>query len=250
MSTLAARLRPIAVAASTTTMPVSSRQSRASVQECRSAHRQDVQGPGIGGELTADFEVFNVFDWVNRNYSTWGAGSGPNPTREENSTDQACAGEGAVLPPPFLPAGRDGVKPELHRFGHSRQPVVTVDGITGDPAGVIALAARLAPFPLSSTYYPGLRRVLSEDDADAFSYACGLLEAAAPFIGGAFDADSFDLLEASFSIVTTPPQALTLRSARRISTRPTPAMSRCFTISPKRPAAAPASTASARRASN
>lgn len=42
--------------------------------------------PGIGGELTADFEVFNVFDWVNRNYSTWGAGSGPNPTREENST--------------------------------------------------------------------------------------------------------------------------------------------------------------------
>lgn len=114
-----------------------------------------------------------------------------------------------MLPPPFLPAGRDGVKPELHRFGHSRQPVVTVDGITGDPVGVIALAARLAPFPLSSTYYPGLRRVLSEDDTDAFSYACGLLEAAAPFIGGAFDADSFDLLEASFSIVTTPPQALT-----------------------------------------
>lgn len=45
-----------------------------------------MEGEGIGGELTADFEVFNVFDWVNRNYSTWGAGSGPNPTREENST--------------------------------------------------------------------------------------------------------------------------------------------------------------------
>lgn len=42
--------------------------------------------PGIGGELTADFEVFNVFDWVNRNYSTWGAGSGANPPLEENST--------------------------------------------------------------------------------------------------------------------------------------------------------------------
>lgn len=42
--------------------------------------------PGIGGELTADFEVFNVFDWVNRNYSTWGAGSGSNPPLEENST--------------------------------------------------------------------------------------------------------------------------------------------------------------------
>ena len=42
--------------------------------------------PGVGGELTADFEVFNVFDWVNRNYTTWGAGSGANPPREENST--------------------------------------------------------------------------------------------------------------------------------------------------------------------
>ncbi|VXC92350.1 TonB-dependent receptor [Sphingomonas sp. AX6] len=39
-----------------------------------------------GHDLTADFQVFNVFDFVNRNYSTWGAGSGPNPTREENST--------------------------------------------------------------------------------------------------------------------------------------------------------------------
>lgn len=42
--------------------------------------------PGIGGELTADFEVFNVFDWVNRTYSTWGAGAGGNPSREENNT--------------------------------------------------------------------------------------------------------------------------------------------------------------------
>lgn len=42
--------------------------------------------PGVGGELTADFEVFNVFDWVNRTYSTWGAGAGGNPSREENDT--------------------------------------------------------------------------------------------------------------------------------------------------------------------
>ena len=39
-----------------------------------------------GHELTADFQVYNVFDWVNRNYSTWGAGSGENPTFEENGT--------------------------------------------------------------------------------------------------------------------------------------------------------------------
>lgn len=100
------------------------------------------------------------------------------------------------------------MKPELHRFGHSRQPVVTVDGITGDPAAAVATAAALAPFPVSRTYYPGLRRIVTEVDAQAYAYACRLLETAAPFIGGAFDADSFDLVEASFSIVTAAPDAL------------------------------------------
>ena len=32
--------------------------------------------PGSGQELTVDFEVFNAFNWLNRTYSTWGAGSG------------------------------------------------------------------------------------------------------------------------------------------------------------------------------
>ena len=38
------------------------------------------------GALTADFQVYNLFDSVNRNYSTWGAGSGANPTLLENGT--------------------------------------------------------------------------------------------------------------------------------------------------------------------
>jgi hypothetical protein len=39
----------------------------------------------IGGtELTADFEAFNVFNWVNRTYSAWSAGAGDNPPRTEN----------------------------------------------------------------------------------------------------------------------------------------------------------------------
>jgi hypothetical protein len=37
-----------------------------------------------GHELTADFQVFNVFNWLNRTYSSWGAGSGTNPTFTEN----------------------------------------------------------------------------------------------------------------------------------------------------------------------
>jgi hypothetical protein len=29
--------------------------------------------------------VFNAFNWLNRNYSTWTAGSGANPPRTEDS---------------------------------------------------------------------------------------------------------------------------------------------------------------------
>ena len=36
-------------------------------------------------ELTAEFEVFNVFNWLNRNYSSWGAGGGSPAPRIENS---------------------------------------------------------------------------------------------------------------------------------------------------------------------
>lgn len=39
-----------------------------------------------GHEVTVDFQVYNVFDWVNRTYSIWGAGSGDNPTLKENGT--------------------------------------------------------------------------------------------------------------------------------------------------------------------
>lgn len=39
-----------------------------------------------GHDFEVSFAAFNVFDTVNRNYSAWGAGSGENPTFEENGT--------------------------------------------------------------------------------------------------------------------------------------------------------------------
>jgi outer membrane receptor protein involved in Fe transport len=39
-----------------------------------------------GHKLEASFAGFNVFDWVNRNYSSWGAGGGAQPTFKENGT--------------------------------------------------------------------------------------------------------------------------------------------------------------------
>ena len=38
----------------------------------------------LGHELTVYFEAFNVFNWLNRNYSAWNAGSGTNPPLVSN----------------------------------------------------------------------------------------------------------------------------------------------------------------------
>ncbi len=40
---------------------------------------------GKGHELTFDFQAFNVFNWLNRNYSSWGAGGGVPAPRTEDS---------------------------------------------------------------------------------------------------------------------------------------------------------------------
>lgn len=40
---------------------------------------------GGGHELTVDFQAFNVFNWLNRNYSSWGAGGGVPPPLTEDS---------------------------------------------------------------------------------------------------------------------------------------------------------------------
>lgn len=100
--------------------------------------------------------------------------------------------------------------PQLHRFGNSQSPVVTLDDFSGDPAAIVEIAAALAPFPAEQgTYYPGLRRIVTEADGPAFAYVEAMLEAAAPYLGGAYGFTAFDLLEASFSMVTATPEALT-----------------------------------------
>lgn len=99
--------------------------------------------------------------------------------------------------------------PERRRFGRENSAVVLVDGVTGDPDAAVDLAAALAPFPaVRGNYYPGLRRVIADADLEAMAYVRRVLEAAAPYIAGGFDCNRFDLLEASFSMVTTPPESL------------------------------------------
>lgn len=93
--------------------------------------------------------------------------------------------------------------------GGSRTPVLTVDGIGPDPAAIVGMARALGPFPRATNNYPGLRRIIGPADTAAWAYVAKLLNDAASFIGGAFDVDGFDLVEASFSLVTTPPEMLT-----------------------------------------
>lgn len=87
--------------------------------------------------------------------------------------------------------------------------MVVVDDFSGELGRVVALAESLAPYPPHDSYYPGVRRVITAGDAAADAYVSETCERAAQFIGGGFDIEGFDLLEASFSIVSTSPSALT-----------------------------------------
>jgi hypothetical protein len=100
------------------------------------------------------------------------------------------------------------VRPELRRFGNSQNPVIVIDDFSGALEPILDIAKALAPYPPHTNYYPGLRRIITAADAAANAYVIETCERAAQFIAGAFDVDRFNLLEASFSIVTKPPAEL------------------------------------------
>jgi hypothetical protein len=101
------------------------------------------------------------------------------------------------------------VKPELRRFGNSQSPVVVIDDFSGSLDRVLEIADELAPYPRHTNYYPGLRRIFTAADTAANAYVQESCERAAQFIADAFGFDGFDLVEASFSMVTLKPTELT-----------------------------------------
>ncbi len=99
--------------------------------------------------------------------------------------------------------------PTLHRVGSTLSPVVVLDDFSENLPAIVDLAAAMAPFPrVAGNHYPGVRRIIDQRDEPALAYVNDTLRAAAPFIGGAFDLDAFDLIEASFSMITAPPATL------------------------------------------
>jgi hypothetical protein len=101
------------------------------------------------------------------------------------------------------------VKSELRRLGNSQTPVVVIDDFSGSLAHVLAIAEDLAPYPRHTNYYPGLRRIFTAADTAANAYVQESCTRAARFIADAFGFDAFDLVEASFSMVTLKPTELT-----------------------------------------
>jgi hypothetical protein len=86
---------------------------------------------------------------------------------------------------------------------------VVIDDFSGRADQIAACAEALAPFPfIEGNYYPGVRRVIAPDDGEANVYVGQACRDAAQYIAGAFDAERFDLLEASFSMVTMRPSEL------------------------------------------
>lgn len=101
------------------------------------------------------------------------------------------------------------MKPELRRIGKEESPVVVIDQFNGRVDEILEIASGLAPFPaLKNNYYPGRRRIINPTDIAASAYIERTCRDAAQFIAGAFDIESFTLIEASFSLVTTLPKDL------------------------------------------
>ena len=94
-------------------------------------------------------------------------------------------------------------------IGDSGSPLLIVEAATGDAGAVAGIAAALRPFPPArGNAYPGLRRFIGATDHDAAAYARDLLRRLAPLVNATFDVDGFDLLTASFSLVTATPERL------------------------------------------
>ena len=94
-------------------------------------------------------------------------------------------------------------KPDIvaRRIGGEGQPIAIVDGFHPDPASLRA-AALAAKFEPGRHHYPGIRAALPAD------YFAKVRPALVPVLREVFGVSGVDLLDASFSIVTTPPGEL------------------------------------------
>ena len=98
------------------------------------------------------------------------------------------------------------IRPDIsaHRIGIQRQPLAIVDGFHPDPDALRAYAAA-HPFEAGRNHYPGLRGPLPS------SYLAAIRPTLTAALSGVFYHNAgFTLLDASYAMVTTPADRLTL----------------------------------------
>lgn len=93
----------------------------------------------------------------------------------------------------------------VHRVGREAQPVVVIDGFAADPDALRDAACR-ATFGPAAHHYPGIRGALPA--TYVARQTAGLADILGPLFGRT---GAVDVIDASFSIVTTPPVDLDVR---------------------------------------
>ncbi len=103
------------------------------------------------------------------------------------------------------------MKVDVHEVGRSKSKVIVVDDFLTHAQAAVDAAAALPVFPLEDrTAYPGRRHQIGPGDK-ASSCVVDILKTAGPLIQSHYDANNFRVFEASFSLVTTPPEAMSPR---------------------------------------
>lgn len=98
------------------------------------------------------------------------------------------------------------IQPEIvaRHIGQEQQPIVVIDGFHPDPQR-LCLAAQSMPFEPAHRHYPGIRAPLPPD-----YFAQVRLPLVSALVEVFGHAGAIDLIDASFSIATTPPAELTI----------------------------------------
>ncbi|HTM82290.1 DUF6445 family protein [Asticcacaulis sp.] len=100
---------------------------------------------------------------------------------------------------------------EVHEIGRSKSKVIIIDDFLTSAQDAVDAAAALPAFPPEGrTAYPGRRHQIGPGDK-ASSCVMDILKTAGPLIQSHYNADDFRVLEASYSLVTIPPEKMSPR---------------------------------------
>lgn len=99
---------------------------------------------------------------------------------------------------------------QLTEIGNEHQKLLVFDDFTSSPDALVSLAKTFAPFPyVRENSYPGQRLILEPSHGpQVHAYIDGVCNTLLPIMKEAFGIKGFAVNEASFSMVTAPPQEL------------------------------------------